>query len=332
MSFAISILVALLIAAAVGTVGTMYFWTMRRRTDEISFGVRALSAMRWREFSHFVLDAMRHRGFDILPSGDDAERGGQQKTEFLLARDGERAMLSCKHGSAYRLTKQSVSEFAAAMKFQGAQSGVLVTPGTVDNEARRYAEDARIELVDGKVLWPEIAPLLPQTLIEDVRKEAEQRARRQIMLTWAAAVVAGLAVGLLTMQMLPDGASAEVTVSTPTGAAAPASTPRVAASPAPSAPVGISDPSTSVAAATPEEEDRQRVEVVRLVSTLPGVERAQWTTKSTLLVNVDESSTQRFDEICTVLTHYANLRTSRVHLQPPTDSQQLVRFKQCTTY
>jgi hypothetical protein len=36
------------------------------------------------------------------PSSDEAERG--QQTEFLLERHGERALLSCKHGSAYRLT------------------------------------------------------------------------------------------------------------------------------------------------------------------------------------------------------------------------------------
>ena len=54
-------------------------------------------------------------------------------------------------------------------------------------------------------------------------------------------------------------------------------------------------------------------------------------TKSTLQVYVDETSTERFDEICTVLLHYAGLRTARVHLQPPENSQQLARFKQCAT-
>jgi hypothetical protein len=98
-----------------------------------------------------------------------------------------------------------------------------------------------------------------------------------------------------------------------------------------SSPIGISAPSTAVVAASAEEEEQQRAEVVRMVGTLPGVDRAQWTTKSTLQVFVDETSTQRFDEICSVLLHYANLRTARVHLQPPENSQQLVRFKQCST-
>ena len=155
---ATSILAGLLVAIALGAIGTLYFGTIRRRQDEALNGVRALSAMRWREFSHFILDAMRHRGYDVLTADDDADRG--QQTEFLLARNGERALLGAKHGSAYRLTKQTVGEFVAAMKFQGARSGLLVTPGSIDPDARKHAEDARVELIDGNALWPEIAPLL----------------------------------------------------------------------------------------------------------------------------------------------------------------------------
>jgi len=320
-----ALLAALLIAVIVGGIGTFYFWTVRRRQDEADAGVRALSAMRWREFSHFILDAMRHRGFDVITPTDEADRG--QQTEFLLVRNGERAMLSCKHGSAYKLTKQSVSEFVAAMKFQGARSGVLVTPGTVDSEARKSAEDARIELVDGQTLWPEVSPLLPQSLNDEVRKAAAQLARRRVMLSWTAAAVSGLAVGLLVAGLRNEPSPPDVTIL----AAKPAAVAPAAAAPGTiSTPVGVSAPSTAVVAASPEEEDLQRTEVVRMVSTLPGVERAQWSTKSTLLVLVDETSTQRFEEICGVLMHYANLRNARVHLQPPPDSQQLVRFKQCT--
>jgi hypothetical protein len=57
-----------------------------------------------------------------------------------------------------------------------------------------------------------------------------------------------------------------------------------------------------------EEEDLQRVEVVRRVSSLPACIRATWSTKSTLQVQVDETSTERFDAVCTVLTRYATLR------------------------
>jgi restriction system protein len=68
------------------------------------------------------------------------------------------------------------------------------------------------------------------------------------------------------------------------------------------------------------------------VATLPGIERAAWTTKSTLMVLVDETSTERYDEVCKVLVRFSNLRTARVHLQPTEGSTQRVRFKQCSTF
>ena len=82
---------------------------------------------------------------------------------------------------------------------------------------------------------------------------------------------------------------------------------------------------------TTEEEELQRVEVIRRVSSLPGVYRATWSTKSTLQVQVDETTTERFDAVCTVLTRYATLRTARVYLEPPENSEQNPRFKQCAT-
>jgi hypothetical protein len=331
-----SLLLALAVAAVLGALGTVYFWTISRRRDEAETGIRALSAMRWREFSHFVLDAMRHRGFDVLTHDDEAERG--QQTEFLLSRNGERALLSCKHGSAYKLTPQQVAEFAASMKFQGANTGLLVTPGTIEADARKPAESAGIELIDGGKLWPEIEPLLPRSLAEDVRHAAAHRARRQVSLAWIGAVVAGLAIGIVIGGNAP---TAPVTTPTPLAAtpttpaevAAPVTVPALAAEA-----VDVAPPATApmdvppAVASTPAEEDLQRAEVVRLVSTLPGVERALWSTKSTLLVHVDATTTERFDEICSVLVPFANLRTSRVHLQPPPESQQRVRFKQCQTY
>jgi len=322
-----ALLPAVVIAIILGAIGALYFGRIRRRRDETETGVRALSALRWREFSHFVLDAMRHRGYEVLTSSDEAERG--QQTEFLLERHGERALLSCKHGSAYRLTRQSITELGAAMKFQGALSGLLVTPGTIDSDARKPADAANIELIDGHALWPEIAPLLPQSLIDDVRGAADQRARRQVLLSWLGAAVAGVVIGLvLGAHVSKPEPKPDVTVLRKP-AAAPAA--MVGEPGTVSSPIGISAPSTAVVAASAEEEEQQRAEVVRMVGTLPGVDRAQWTTKSTLQVFVDETSTQRFDEICSVLLHYANLRTARVHLQPPENSQQLVRFKQCST-
>ena len=329
-----SLLLGLLIMLVLGICGTFYFRNVRRPKDEAAAGIRALSAMRWREFSHFVLDAMRHRGYDVLTPADEADRG--QQTEFLLAKDGQRWLLGCKHGSAYRLAAPAVAEFAGSIRFQGARGGILATPGPIAPDARAPAGIASIELVDGDKLWPEVAPLLPPTLLEDVRQQADERVRRQVSLTWLGSVVGGAALGLLLGGMLPEPPSAAETDSTPLPVAvAPAAVaPAAAAAPSPTSPQTTPSDATntSIAAATPSDEDAQRLEVTERVARLPGVARTLWSTKSTLLVEVDETSSERLADVCSVLERYENLRTARVQLQPPAGSDQRVRFRQCRTF
>ena len=45
-----SLVAGLVVFALIGVLGTVFFKTIRRRQDEAINGVKALSAMRWREF------------------------------------------------------------------------------------------------------------------------------------------------------------------------------------------------------------------------------------------------------------------------------------------
>jgi hypothetical protein len=80
------------------------------------------------------------------------------------------------------------------------------------------------------------------------------------------------------------------------------------------------------------DDEAARAEVARVVGALPGVERASWPTRSTLLVNLAPGDDDRVPGICAVLEQYPNLRTSRLQLQPPEDSGAPPRFRQCTMY
>jgi len=307
-------LLALVAMLGVGAAASFYLWTVRRHQDAAAAGIRALSAMRWREFSQFVLDAMRHRGYDVLTTHDETERG--QQTEFLLSKDGQRSLLSCKHGSAYRLAAPAVSELAENLRFQSATSGLLVTPGQIEPAARAPAREAGIELIDGAKLWPEIAPLLPHSLTEEVTHLADMRAKRQIGFAWLGALAVGAVVAML-------GAG---------GAPAPPPPVAVKQRPAATAPAPVAPAPAPVVMTTLEEEDAQRQEVIRTISSLPGIDRALWSTRSTLLVHLADDGRDRLTEICAILVRYDGLRTSRVQLQPPPGSTERVRFRQCRTY
>ena len=310
-----SMLLGLVIMLGLGGAATFYLWTVRRRQDATAAGVRALSAMRWREFSQFVLDAMRHRGYDVLTPHDETERG--QQTEFLLSKGGQRSLLSCKHGSAYRLAAPAVAELAENLKFQSATGGLLVTPGQIESDARAPARAAGIELIDGSTLWPEIAPLLPPSLTEEVNHLADMRAKRQIGFAWLGALAIGAVVAMLGAGATPAPPPPTIVVARQPAVTAPAT-----ATPAPLPPAMV----------TLEEEDAQRQEVISTISGLPGIDRALWSTRSTLLVHLADDQRDRLTEICAILVRYESLRASRVQLQPPQGSTQRVRFRQCQTY
>ncbi|HJR75083.1 MAG TPA: restriction endonuclease [Luteimonas sp.] len=312
------IMLGLLCALIVAAAAAFYFWVVRRRQDESAEGIRSLNAMRWREFAAVVLEMMFRRGYT---AADPHPLGSGDQSDILLKREGALFVLSCKHGSAYRLGSQAVDDLANALRVNGATGGLLVTPGVFAPDAHPHAKPQRIELVDGRAIWPEAAPLMPEAVQAHVRGYASSRAKRGLGLGLTAALVAGVAVALL----VPRGeepASAPVlsdsaTPAPPTAAKAPDATP----APASSANVSAADQS-----------GQRRSDVASAIAALPSVERAIWSTQSTLALDIGSERADLWKDICGILDRYEELRATRVQINPPPGSGTPVRFRQCHTY
>ena len=305
---------ALVIAVLVGSALTVWLWTARRQQLVTAGGLRALAAMRWREFSRFVIEALQAQGFEASRIAPDAGRG--QEADLLLNRDGQTWLLSCKQGVNYRIDSGMVDELARAVRGSNARGGILATLGRIAPEARTHNQG--IELLDGATLWPLIDPLLPPSLHRELTDRARALTMRTIALGWVGAIVLGM--GLATLLPTASEAAPE-----PTMADAPVATP-------------VIEP-PAAATATPEapveqrSEQEQRVEIERSVSVLPGVEHASWATRSTLLVQLlPNASEAQIDAICTVVERSVALGASRLQLQPPAGSDSPVRFVQCRAF
>lgn len=308
------------IAVLVGVAGTMYFRTVVMRRDETAAGIAMLSAMSWREFIHLVLDALGRRGYARVidretASGDD---------DHTLSRNGRHWLLSCKHGSAYVLGNASVLELASRIRLANAAGGILVTQGRIADEARPGAALQHIELLDGPSLWPELRELIDPARLADIRVKAEAKARQRTLLSWLLALVAGIA----TFMMLPDH-SRRIDATSPGTAAARATSRTPAADQAPSDAAQEASIPAPADAATLEQ---QRKDVAEAISTLPMVDRAIWSTQSTIQVYLLDTSTDAMTAICPLLLRYEALAPSRVQLTPPPGSSALTRFRQCRSY
>ena len=88
----------------------------------------------------------------------------------------------------------------------------------------------------------------------------------------------------------------------------------------------------SVVPTDPQELERRRKDLATAVSTLPGIDKALWSTQSTLLVYLSEDLPDPMSSICPLLERYDELAASRIQLQPPAGSARPVRFLQCRAY
>jgi restriction system protein len=312
-------IVSLIVVLALGGAATIYIRGVMLRRDETAAGIVALSAMSWREFIHLVLEVLARRGYSRLVDRDTPSSDG----EYTLVRNRERWLLSCKHGSAFVLGHAAINELAGDINVQGAAGGFLVTQGRIGDEARGPARLQRIELLDGPTLWPEIRDLIPPGQLETIHAEAAQRARQRILFAWLIALLAGIAA-FVSLPRAPDRPDVAAGAAGQTPAAP--TTPASGKAPVP--------PETQAQQAMPDaaELERQRKDVANAISTLPMVDRAVWTTQSTLEVFLLETDSDAVPSICPLVERYPALAASRIQLTPPQGSLAPVRFRQCRAY
>src|SRR5690606_23207855 len=79
-------------------------------------GLRAIAALRWRELSTLVGQAMQQRGLRHAGRGHGEAAPPGDGSRLLMTDGSQRWLLACKHGSAYRLGSHHVTELAAEME------------------------------------------------------------------------------------------------------------------------------------------------------------------------------------------------------------------------
>lgn len=314
MSPAVAVTTGLVVALLVGGLWIAWIWTKQRARLETAEGLKILSGMRWRELSNLVVDALTASGFDRETAEQQALRGGAG--DVVIYRDGRRWVLTCRQGLAHVVTRASVDEFSRMLRADHAGGGLIVTPGRVEPQARLAAPN--VELVDGDELWKLVGPLLPSSVHGEVAGRAKARSLRATGTGLAIATLVGIVAGFGLGQLFP----ADVPVG-----ADNAPTPAVARRASPAAAEGA-----AAEPAAPMSEDEEREAIVREITELPGVDRALWSTRSTLQVFLNDPSVANDSAICGVMKRYDLLRASRLQIQSPAGSERPVRFMQCAVY
>lgn len=313
--------VGLLAAAA----SVLYLWLVRRPEVENAAGVRALADLRWREFATIVGQAMQQRGLRDVAQGNGT--GSEPAGGEIVMSDGvNRWLLSCKHSTAYHLGAANVQELAASMDLAGARSGILLTEGHADREALAAAAERGIELIDRRRLWPLLKPFMPEATVEHIVGMATAQARRHSMIALGGSLALGLVVAVLPMRWGESPAADAAVVAAPAQSEDPAA-------PALQEPaIATVDAGTIQANPDPATEARYQADIARTLSMVPGITRAYWLTRATLVIDRTGTDQHVWLFVCGELDRYPSLRTVRVQLNPRPGSEEQVRWRQCRTF
>ena len=330
-------ILALVLALLVWSLAAAWLWLVKRKETETKHGLAALAGMRWREFSQIVRAGMaERRGLEPLNASEDAERG--TSSDFLMQRDGQRWLVSCKHGRAYRFDASAVHELGAAMRLTGAVGGLLLTEGQVDREGVAEAGRQSIEVIDGRSLWQFLKPYVPDEVHETVTGFARREAVRHTGIAGLAAVTLGLLVsmGYLTLREEPSAAAAPAHAQAASASGAEHSAEEaMATQAAPSAEAqsaSTGDPADQIADPDAATLLRYQQAVSKALARTPGVVNGIWQTRSTLAVERNGEDAAIWPLICAELERYPALRTTRVQLNPRPGVAEPVRWRQCRTF
>jgi restriction system protein len=123
------------------------------------------------QYERYVGEYYRRKGYSVTQRGGAGADGG---VDLVVAKDGERQLVQCKHWKALRVGPQPLRELWGLVDHEKAAGAVFVTSKDFTVEARAFAKGKRLELVDGKQLAAMVAAIKSgASRTEPVRPPAE---------------------------------------------------------------------------------------------------------------------------------------------------------------
>lgn len=113
-----------------------------------------LSAIREDQIALLLGEIFRREGYTVEIS---AAMSGDDGSDLTLRRDGESIPVRSKDWKDTRVSEREVREFYGLMAGTAAPRGIVVTTGTFTREAREFADDKAIELIDRAALDQRVA-------------------------------------------------------------------------------------------------------------------------------------------------------------------------------
>ena len=109
---------------------------------------KKLENLSWVEFENLLHQYFIEKGFRVT----DTNKGPDGGVDLRLSKDGQAAIVQCKHWRASKVGVSVIREQYGIMAAEGVDRSFVITSGKFTHDAKSRAKDKAIELVDGKQL------------------------------------------------------------------------------------------------------------------------------------------------------------------------------------
>lgn len=141
-------------------------WWTGRKLDRHA-GEKSIHELNWREFESVIQEAFRRQGYLAVETQTGADGG----YDIGLRKDGKLYLVQCKHWKAQKVGVSPVRELFGVIAARGAAGGFFVTSGYYTEDAKAFAAQTKLKLIDGPQLKKLIAQVARSKPTADVQPE-----------------------------------------------------------------------------------------------------------------------------------------------------------------
>lgn len=121
---------------------------IKRKFNELT-SIEQVQQLSWSQFESMVGEAFRRRGYAVLENAVEGPDGG---VDLVLRKDGAKFYVQCKHWKRSKVGVKPIREFYGVIAAGNAAGGFFVASGDYTHDARDFARQCAIELIDGQTL------------------------------------------------------------------------------------------------------------------------------------------------------------------------------------
>lgn len=135
------------IFVAAGILGFVSRRLVSRKFDRQQ-GLADIRKLTWQQFAMIVGEAFRRRGYAVVENGGGADGG----IDLVLRKGGEKFYVQCKQWKVLEVGVKPLRELFGVISARGVAGGFFVTSGAYTEDARVFARESGVELIDGTTL------------------------------------------------------------------------------------------------------------------------------------------------------------------------------------